>query len=94
MSMAQLQRPIAAAVTAGFTRSAAPITAARQLQDVFGRLRVGGSSTDTVSANAAVEGRRFAAVKAQGAYRLRDTKTIPKKLGAKKSGGMFFCVVS
>ncbi|KAH7033620.1 ribosomal L27 protein-domain-containing protein [Microdochium trichocladiopsis] len=89
MSLSQLQRPIAAAVTAGFTRSAAPITAARQLQDVFGRLRIGGSSRDTVAANAAVEGRRFAAVKAQGAYKLRDTKTIPKKLGAKKTGDSY-----
>ncbi|KAJ1329750.1 large subunit ribosomal protein L27 [Microdochium nivale] len=86
---AQLQRPIAAAVTASFTRGAAPITAARQLQDVFGRLRIGGGSTDAITANATVEGRRYAAVKAQGAYKLRDSRTIPKKLGAKKSGDSY-----
>lgn len=42
-----------------------------------------------IDANAAVQGRRYASVKSQGAYRLKPKKTIPKKLGAKKTGGMF-----
>ncbi len=41
--------------------------------------------------NAAVEGRRNASVKAQGAYKLKKKKTLPKKLGCKKTGGM--CLV-
>jgi protein phosphatase inhibitor 2 len=39
-------------------------------------------------ANAAVEGRRYASVKSQGAYKLKSKKTIAKKMGAKKTGGM------
>ncbi len=35
----------------------------------------------------AVEGRRNASVKSQGAYKLTSKKTLPKKLGAKKTGG-------
>lgn len=80
MRIAQLQRPIVAA-TSGISR--APSTTIRQLRDVFGQLRIGAN-------NAAVEGRRNAAVKSQGAYKLRDSSTIPKKLGAKKSGGTFW----
>lgn len=38
--------------------------------------------------NGVVEGRRYASVKSQGAYRIPNKKTIGKKLGAKKSGGM------
>jgi hypothetical protein len=55
----------------------------RLVQDVFAQLRIGVGATSAV-----VEGRRHASVKSQGAYRLRDSSTIPKKLGAKKSGGM------
>lgn len=36
-----------------------------------------------------VEGQRFAAVKAQGAYRLKNKKTLPKKLGAKRVGDQY-----
>lgn len=36
-----------------------------------------------------MEGRRYASVKSQGAYRIPNKKTIAKKLGAKKSGGTF-----
>jgi large subunit ribosomal protein L27 len=48
---------------------------------MFAGLRFGDSTT-------AVEGRRYASVKSQGAYRLRDSSTIPKNMGAKKTGGM------
>jgi hypothetical protein len=55
------------------------------MQDVFAQLRVGHGA---INSNIAVEGRRNSAVKSQGAYTLRDSSTIPKKLGAKKTGGM------
>ncbi|KAG6072997.1 hypothetical protein E4U33_003074, partial [Claviceps sp. LM78 group G4] len=37
-------------------------------------------------ANAAVQGRRHASVKAQGAYKKKTKSGIPKKLGAKRTG--------
>lgn len=40
-------------------------------------------------ANALVEGRRNASVKAQGAYRKKSKRGIPNKLGAKRTGGAF-----
>ncbi|CAK7216925.1 hypothetical protein SCUCBS95973_002978 [Sporothrix curviconia] len=42
-----------------------------------------------VAANAAVEGHRFASVKAQGAYKLKNKKTLPKKMGAKRVGDQY-----
>ncbi|KAH7318144.1 ribosomal L27 protein-domain-containing protein [Stachybotrys elegans] len=36
-----------------------------------------------------VQGWRFASVKAQGAYKKRNTKGIPKKLGAKRTGDQY-----
>jgi large subunit ribosomal protein L27 len=80
MRIAQLQRPMAAvAAVASSTASASGLSrpsTLRHLQDALAGLRI-----------EAVEGRRYATVKAQGAYRLRDSSTIPKKLGAKKTGG-------
>jgi len=38
--------------------------------------------------NMLVEGRRGAKVKSQGHYNLKPKRTIPKKLGAKRTGGM------
>ncbi|XXH00850.1 hypothetical protein Hte_007201 [Hypoxylon texense] len=80
MRIVQLQRPIVA-VASSITRTT-PATPIRRLQEALGQLRIGAS-------NAAVEGRRHASVKSQGAYRLRDSNTIPKKLGAKKSGDSY-----
>jgi hypothetical protein len=40
-------------------------------------------------ANALVEGRRNASVKAQGAYKKKSKRGIPNKLGAKRTGGTF-----
>ncbi|KAI1813770.1 ribosomal L27 protein-domain-containing protein [Poronia punctata] len=82
MRVTQLRRPLVAAAS-GITRSTSTPTA-RHLQDIFAQLRIGVGAT-----NAVVEGRRHASVKAQGAYRLRDSSTIPKKLGAKKSGDSY-----
>jgi len=41
------------------------------------------------AANVALHGRRYASVKSQGAYKLRSNKTIPKKLGAKRTGDQY-----
>ncbi|KAI0468078.1 ribosomal L27 protein-domain-containing protein [Xylaria cf. heliscus] len=82
MRVTQLSRPLVAAAS-GITRpSAAP--SLRHIQDAFAQLRMGVGAT-----NAAVQGRRHASVKSQGAYRLRDSSTIPKKLGAKKTGDSY-----
>ncbi|KAI1455205.1 ribosomal L27 protein-domain-containing protein [Annulohypoxylon moriforme] len=80
MRIAQLQRPIAAAASS-VTR-ASTTTTIRQLRESLGQLKIGAS-------NVAVGGRRHASHQSQGAYRLRDSSTIPKKLGAKKSGDSF-----
>ncbi|KAK7955135.1 hypothetical protein PG996_015943 [Apiospora saccharicola] len=84
MRLTQLRRPVVAAAcgASSATRSAAATGPLRQLQDVFAQLRIGGAA-------AKVEGRRYAAVKSQGQYKIRDTSTIPKKLGAKKSGDSY-----
>ncbi|TDZ39004.1 54S ribosomal protein L2 [Colletotrichum trifolii] len=41
------------------------------------------------AANALVAGRRYASVKSQGAYKLAPKRTIPKKLGAKRTGDQY-----
>ncbi|KAI0599279.1 ribosomal L27 protein-domain-containing protein [Biscogniauxia sp. FL1348] len=87
MRIAQLRRPLLAAATSTTTTSGGAAStglALRQLQDVFGQLRIGGCGS-----NVLVEGRRHASVKSQGMYKLRDSSTIPKKLGAKKSGDSY-----
>jgi hypothetical protein len=60
-----------AAAVSGLTRASVPFAAPQ-----------GGQLT-----NSLVQGWRFASVKAQGAYKKRNTKGIPKKLGAKRTGG-------
>ncbi|KAI1640680.1 ribosomal L27 protein-domain-containing protein [Biscogniauxia mediterranea] len=88
MRIAQLRRPLVAAASTTSTSGGAASTGLtlRQLQHVFGQLRIGGGSG---SSNVLVEGRRHASVKSQGMYKLRDSSTIPKKLGAKKSGDSY-----
>jgi large subunit ribosomal protein L27 len=81
MSLAQLHRPLVV-VSSSVSSAAKTAAALRQLQDGLAALRIG-------NANQAVEGRRYASVKSQGAYRIRDSSTIPKNLGAKKTGGMY-----
>lgn len=96
MHLARLQRPLQRAAastrrpfstvlrpttTTTVTKTTATITA---LEERFARLRI----ASPAAANAAVLGRRYASVKSQGAYRVKSKKTIPKKLGAKKTGGM------
>lgn len=78
MRLTQLRRPVAAAASHGLARCASgPV---QGLHEALARLRIGGHG-------AVGEGRRHASVKSQGAYKLRDSSTIPKKLGAKKTGG-------
>jgi hypothetical protein len=43
-------------------------------------------------ANALVQGRRNASVKAQGAYKKKSKRGIPNKLGAKRTGGAFLFI--
>ncbi|KAJ4416550.1 hypothetical protein N0V82_006672 [Gnomoniopsis sp. IMI 355080] len=84
MRLPQLQRPLQAAcihggyrpVLASFSLPIRPtIPTAQALRPVEG--------------SGLVEGRRYASVKSQGAYRIPNKKTIAKKLGAKKSGDQF-----
>ncbi|KAJ4286878.1 hypothetical protein N0V88_007892 [Collariella sp. IMI 366227] len=60
-------------------------TSTTTLEDRFASLRIASPAV----ANAAVEGRRYASVKSQGAYRLKSKKTIMKKMGAKKTGDQY-----
>ncbi|KAI1856556.1 hypothetical protein JX265_011515 [Neoarthrinium moseri] len=85
MRLSQLHRPVVAAASTGAARPAAP----RLLQDAFAALRIRGAAPANTTANVNVEGRRYASVKSQGMYRLRDSATIPKKMGAKKTGDSF-----
>ncbi|KAI1819349.1 ribosomal L27 protein-domain-containing protein [Xylaria intraflava] len=82
MRVTQLRRPIVAAAC-GVSRPTTTPTL-RHVQDIFAQLRIGVGATNPV-----VEGRRHATVKAQGAYKIRDTSTIPKKLGAKRTGDSY-----
>ena len=86
MHLARLQGPLQrAAASSGRPFSAVlRTTTTTTLENSFARLRI----TSPAAANAAVEGRRHASVKSQGAYRLKSKKTIAKKMGAKKTGGM------
>lgn len=86
MRLAQLHRPLVAASSCGSAAAKSGV-ALRQLQDGLAALRIGNT-------NQAVEGRRYASVKSQGAYRIRDSSTIPKNLGAKKTGGTYQLVNS
>lgn len=83
MRLGQLQRPLQAVAVAGSCR---PTLATFALPS---RPAVQSTPAQAHPADGAVEGRRYASVKSQGAYRIPNKKTIAKKLGAKKSGGMF-----
>lgn len=86
MHLARLQRPLqrAAASTARPLSAVLRPTTTTSLEERFAHLRLSSPNTS----NAVVEGRRYASVKSQGAYKLKSKKTIPKKMGAKKTGGM------
>jgi hypothetical protein len=88
MQLSRLQRPLQRAA-AGSSRPFStvlrptPTTATTTFEDRFAHLRI----ASPAAANAAIEGRRYASVKSQGAYRLKSKGTIPKKMGSKKTGG-------
>lgn len=88
MRLGQLQRPLQAAAVAGSCR---PTLATFALPY---RPAVQSTPSQAHPADGVVEGRRYASVKSQGAYRIPNKKTIAKKLGAKKSGGTFIYAVS
>jgi len=83
MHLIQLRRPFQRAAVNG-CRQLTPVVQSSllSLSQRFAQLRI-----DVALGNTAVQGRRYASVKSQGAYRLTNKKTIPKKLGAKKTGG-------
>ncbi|KUI60302.1 54S ribosomal protein L27, mitochondrial [Cytospora mali] len=83
MRLVQLQRPLQAAAIA---RSCRPILSTFTLPV---RPSIPAPPQTPAAGNAAVEGRRFASVKSQGAYKIPNKKTLPKKLGAKKSGDQY-----
>ncbi|KAK0638620.1 ribosomal L27 protein-domain-containing protein [Cercophora newfieldiana] len=83
MHLIQLRRPLQRAAVSG-CQQLTPLVRTSSFTERFAKLRL-----DVASGNAAVEGRRYASVKAQGAYRLTNKKTIPKKLGAKKTGDQY-----
>ncbi|KAF6824793.1 50S ribosomal protein L27 [Colletotrichum plurivorum] len=75
MRLLQLQQPLRAAVAAasGLLRPTASIP----------------QPSVVAAANALVAGRRYASVKSQGAYKTKPKRTIPKKLGAKRTGDQY-----
>jgi len=89
MQLARLQRPFqrVAGAVASASRPLGALSrpTTTSLEDRFASLRIA-SPTEI---NAAVQGKRYATVKSQGAYKLKSKKTIPKKLGAKRTGGTF-----
>lgn len=88
MRLGQLQRPLQAVAVAGSCRPALTTFT------LPSRPAVQSTPAQAYPADAVVEGRRYASVKSQGAYRIPNKKTIAKKLGAKKSGGMFTSAVT
>jgi protein phosphatase inhibitor 2 len=85
MHFARLQRPLQRAAASGFRPFGAVLRTTTSLEDRFAHLRI----ASPTAANATVQGKRYASVKSQGAYKTKPKKTIPKKLGAKKTGGTF-----
>lgn len=77
MQIAQLRRPLQR-VAAG---PLAPRVRPTCLSERFAQLRIDSHAAFVV------QGRRYASVKSQGAYRIPNKKTLPKKLGAKRTGG-------
>lgn len=88
MRLGQLQRPLQAVAVASSCRPTLTTFA------LPSRPAIQSTPAQTHPADGVVEGRRYASVKSQGAYRIPNKKTIAKKLGAKKSGGTFISAVA
>ncbi|KAK3948023.1 ribosomal L27 protein-domain-containing protein [Pseudoneurospora amorphoporcata] len=90
MHLAQLRQPLTRAAANSchsvcrLPTTHSSVSATALLSEQFAHLRIGPTSSNVV-----VQGRRYASVKAQGAYKLTAKKTIPKKLGAKKTGDQY-----
>ncbi|ROT34585.1 hypothetical protein SODALDRAFT_329692 [Sodiomyces alkalinus F11] len=82
MRLLRLQLPIWAAVS-GLLRPTVSLTPLTIAADCGPRAR--GIEVN----NALVSGRRYASVKSQGQYKLKPKRTIPKKLGAKRTGDQY-----
>ncbi|KAL6876088.1 ribosomal L27 domain-containing protein [Trichoderma longibrachiatum] len=76
MRFLSIQRPLLAAAVAGISRPSVAVS---------GLIAPIGAQL----ANALVDGRRNASVKAQGAYKKKSKRGIPNKLGAKRTGDQF-----
>ncbi|KAK0728796.1 ribosomal L27 protein-domain-containing protein [Lasiosphaeria miniovina] len=85
MHIVQLQRPLQRAAASSCLQLLRPTTTrtatAARLSDGLARLQINDS--------AAAQGRRYASVKAQGAYKIPNKKTLPKKMGAKRTGDQY-----
>ncbi|KAK1829135.1 ribosomal L27 protein-domain-containing protein [Podospora conica] len=79
MQIAQLRRPLQRVAVGLLTPRVQPLC----LSERFAQLRI-----DSHAA-LVVQGRRYASVKSQGAYRIPNKKTLPKKLGAKRTGDQY-----
>jgi len=84
MHILHLRRPLQRAAVSGCMQLA-PIVRTASLSERFAQFRINAGT-----GNAAVEGCRYASVKSQGAYRIKNKKTLPKKMGAKRTGGRQF----
>jgi hypothetical protein len=82
MQLLHLRRPLQAAAS-NCCRHPTAAPAVSSLSERFALLRLDVGHTST-----GIGGQRWASVKSQGAYKLTSKKTIPKKLGAKRTGGM------
>ena len=88
MHLARLQGPLqraAGSSSRSFSTVLRPATTTTTttLEERFTQLRI----ASPAAINSTIGGRRYASTKSQGAYKLKSKKTIPKKMGAKKTGG-------
>ena len=79
MRFLTMQRPVLAAAA-----SAASLSASRLGLGLAAAVTVTGAQ---LMGGVLAQGRRNASVKAQGAYKKKSKRGIPKKLGAKRTGG-------
>ncbi|KAK0741340.1 ribosomal L27 protein-domain-containing protein [Schizothecium vesticola] len=79
MQIAQLRRPLQRVAAGSLTPRVQPTC----LSERFAQLRIDSHAAFVV------QGRRYASVKSQGAYRIPNKKTLPKKLGAKRTGDQY-----
>ncbi|KAK3360401.1 ribosomal L27 protein-domain-containing protein [Lasiosphaeria hispida] len=84
MHLIQLRRPLQRVAASSCRQFAPVLRPTTTFSERFAQLRI-----NSPTCGAAVEGRRYASVKSQGAYKITNKKTLPKKLGAKKTGDQY-----